>query len=43
MNEDVCSSIFVDLNIVGSGSGDFERSLLFAIACAIAHSGICLS
>jgi hypothetical protein len=43
MNEDVCSSIFVDLKIVGSGSGDFERSLLFAIACAIDCSGTCLS
>jgi hypothetical protein len=42
MNEDVCSSIFVDLNIVGNGPGDVERCLLFAIACATAQSAICL-
>jgi len=33
MNEDVCSSILVDLKRTGPGTGDVERPLFNAISC----------
>jgi hypothetical protein len=42
MKDDVCSSILLDLNTVGRGLGDGERSLFNAISFILVCYGSCL-